>query len=321
MRTSKAMAEGLIKSWRKTSKIIKVGLGFFAWMLGAYFVIGLIIENASALPTGPMKILAGFESRYQEYKESDSSKKDSVIVGPSYAALLGSPEGAYNLGIVSGFASEVRFIVEELCRPEDSVLYIVNLHEANTLDIDVRIIRPELRNGARRRFTIFKEMCRYKFQMLGNSEESESSQNKGPNFRNEFSLESLKHVMNNPDATEEMTRRFELGLHVCTRAKDNISDLVDYYTELSTAHPNVTYVFLPSINDIRDGSNNKKLDKNILLFIEREKQLRDEMKRKGLGYVDLSKAGLQNQDYIDTCHLTKVGNGKVITFLREEGYL
>lgn len=315
------MSGNISKIDKKLDFLLKMGLAFILTLVVFYYSAGAIIRRISVdtdFPDLTIRILTNFERNLIDYQKSDKRKQDPVIVGPSYAAHMGNPKGGYNLGLVSGFCRETEYIIEKYCRSEDRILYIVNIHEGFNLDKEGKILRPEVRNCFVRRFTIFRALCR---QMLLGSADQREEETEGAVRPRPYSFEDIRHVINNAQASEGQVRRFEYWV-VHTRDMECVPEkMAVHYSELVSRHPNITYVFLPIMPDLRDDSNNIFLNRTVKRVVRMEKQLLEELEEKGVEYIDLRNLGLSNLDYIDICHLKKSAYDRVLTYLEKEGYV
>ena len=298
-----------------------MGLPFAAAIVAFYFATGPLIRNMTShkrLPSTPLNILAGFESRLYEYGKSDKRKRDIVIVGPSYAASIGNAQGVYNLGLISGYPKETEYVIERYCRPEDQILYIVNLHEAFNWDAKSKILRREVRNRVARRLTIFRTLLKVQIHRLS-GQRTRTAKRAGLK-KHVFSTEDLRHAMNNPRATERMLRQFEMAVRVGRYGPCLPDGLAKRYSELLQKYSNITYVFLPIIPDLRYDSNDESLNRAVRAMVSLEKRLIEKLAANGIDYVDLRDLGLENMDYVGIFHLTKEANRRILEHLQKIEY-
>ena len=266
-----------------------------------------------------LMILLSFEHNLIRYANSNKRKSNLVIVGPSYAAMLGNPFSAHNLGLTGGYGPETLYIIENYCRKKDSILYIINLWESETLSKSAYMeVRPEIKSNITRRVRLLKSLTtHYKTKLFSN--EAISSNTRLNPLQDILPSEQLAYIMNNPDAPENWLRRLEFGIRTINHYNSDLDEIADYYKSIKERNSRIQYVFLPCL-PLREHPNNSKLNKKIRRIKKKEQRLWIELERRNIELVDL-RAFFVNSDYMDLFHLNPKGREKMIACLHDMGYL
>jgi len=260
-----------------------------------------------------------FERNLSTYAHSDKAESDPVIVGPSYAARLCNPYGAYNLGIVAGYRGETAFVIEHYCRKEDSIIYVLNVYECDTIKGSSENVRPEIRSRFKMRATLFRYLVKGYSKNLFQKNKSDQIHNQGSMRRLNDIYEELSFVMDNPDAPEEWLRRLNQSINWLNKHDSDLSEDADYYKQLKRKHPNIRYVYLPCL-PLKNHPTNDQLNNKIGKIRKREQHFLAELEKKKITYVDLGKV-LEKEDYKDLFHLNTKGLEKVSDYLHALGYI
>ncbi|RJP66017.1 MAG: hypothetical protein C4532_16635 [Candidatus Abyssobacteria bacterium SURF_17] len=263
--------------------------------------------------------LISFEQNLRSYNKAkkQGERTYTVIVGPSYAADLGSPFGSFNLGLGAGSSSEMKTIIEDYCRQKDRILYILSILEASS---SPGIIRHGLRGGgkgfqglkntASRRLSVTRG---YLHSKLGMYERDNLIDRVLPPLT-ASELHNIGLISNRPNIEESRARIIK---HMINMIPDTDYQGIDRYIKLSEERQNIRYVLLPVLPSqtvSRDEEFNKKLTSIHYL----EERLFDDIHESGLKYVDLSGI-LSIEDYSDFVHFTDRGRYKIIKYLNKNG--
>ena len=310
----------------------RIAISFMAAIYAVYCLAGSAITRIPKdrfAKEEEIRILIDFERNVTAYSKSSRFRYDSVFVGPSYAAMLGRQKGAYNLGITSGFKEETEFVIKNICRDEDRLLYVLNLWETGAGELrglvaigDRKNIRPEIRSRMFRRRTLVKWLIQdYVGKLSGSSQLSEDHRQMRSKSerKTRIPLEDLAYVLDNGEDDEYWLNRNAITLKILSKKKDSLSEAAKYYKKLQTDRSGLLYIYLPCL-PMKKHPSNQRLNTLIEIVRKREVDFLNELDKENIKYVNLQKA-LGPRDYIDIIHLRDGGSRKTGNFLYELGQI
>ncbi|RJP16097.1 MAG: hypothetical protein C4520_18960 [Candidatus Abyssobacteria bacterium SURF_5] len=234
-----------------------------------------------------------------KYQHSPASKK--VIVGGSYASYLGEFADFQNLGIPASFTYEHVEVIENYCRPDDSIYYFITFRDA----LDPRPPRPEIRSRLRRGLMTLRIILLDRFHLPL------------PPFLPEFNYDGRY------DEDDEIYK--DICQSIGAKAPNMVPDLMQVqfwllnqntdvrpvWNDIAAAHPNVTFILspvLPLKYECPDPLINEIL-RNMIIF-------KTMITSSHLQVIDLSDA-IGPEYFIDLIHLNSAGRDLLKTLLKD----
>lgn len=329
------------QGYSKIPKIGKIAIWLAAVLCAANWSSDAAISKISKQDFGrgsEIGILLNFEQNLIRYSHSDRFKSDNVIVGPSYAAMLGEIGGSYNLGITSGFKEETNFVIENFCRDEDKILYFLNLWEAEDFRITgiMRLlardrIRPEIKNRLMRKKAIIKWWCQGEIEKITGRkpEETDETDFQQPTGYS-IPVEDVSEICGDEFWINRRTDIEPAQKECCLRTDANLivafgsgekdfSEIAEYYRKLQEDHNNILYVFLP-VMPLQKHPSNQRLNSLIEMIQINEKNLLDRLKNENVRYISLEGV-LGPADFMDIIHPNELGESKIEEFLKRKEVL
>lgn len=271
---------------------------FFVSCIAVGFGIFVIAFVRFSKTYFPERALLNLDRQIDELRKSEPQV---VIVGPSYARAIGEKFG-HNLTLDAGRLPECSFIINNYCRPDDLVVYVITINEILTMN---QPVRREVKSRRARLLTVTRAAIRTFL--------------KPPQ-------EGFAFAKANIDKSEfaecaDFTREPELYLDMAGYQLSALSKLspqdIDLgpFVELHRNHPNTLYVIHPSLPRKIVRSSTVAAEKMNAIYASRQR-FRSLFEQSKLPYIDLSD-DVEPENFHDFVHLNEHGVNVVADIIKD----
>lgn len=256
--------------------------------------------------------LASFDRRLARFDQNKEERK-IIIVGASYAWLLGEPYGSYNLSITGARFNEIKQIMEEYCTGKDRILFFYSMVQG-----DAGHVRPELTSSLMRRHTLCKAKIDYILRPDHRIYINPVNKIFGSDL--EQKLEEIQELRSIPLKRRELLDNLtDLLSYRFYKSKGVVYSRTGHLKELLEEWPNCHLIYLPILPRSDKRSGNEDFNTQLDLMHSEEALFLDNLRKQNIPFFDFSTI-LTEKDYFDIIHQNSLGKKKIIDTLHSEGF-
>lgn len=253
----------------------KIILFFLLCLAGLVSLLNIIVPNLSTnFPYHSReRYFADFDHRLTRYQNAHHQKQCKVIIGPSYAAMIGEMPNIYNLGMMAATPKQDIATALWYVRKQDYILYMFTIRELVYYSMPFNPIencRPAIRLQIGRAY--FRDA-------LGLQLWPRNERNQYP----KESFEKLTRCIGTAPGLDTYAIITEMGLY-----SQSAQYSLEPFIELRQRHPNILYVIHPVLPLIKPDDDTDDFSSQIRKVFSRNQQMVMMFEQSGLPFVDLS---------------------------------